>query len=890
MSLEGIKMEFFSKEKKLVFLLTAYIVGIFLFAGSTYFTTELFQSNDFMIGEATAKGVNVSARISNFYTLLLVGLLSFALFYLFLSKLFNAFINRITYKEELSTLIVLQILLAIFHFFSEEKSVTDAVLHLSIVFLVGLEIAQYYVKRQFEFFNDKVLKSLFLSLIALYLVTENIFITGTILFVLLILMKFKTIQNTFNGISVVLAALPLLLFITVEATLILNQNGYFNWHYWFSGCFVLLVLLIILYWRKINQHVLSQVIFNWQAPVVILGSCIYCIYSTTVPLSGDLFESANNLNPVMMSEVHGTTYFIDYISSHLMSDYFWMKLFTLFNGYQNDTSQVIYYGFSFSIYTLTIYYFLKVYFRSNFGVVVFMLFMPYVYFYLPNTYAFALIPLIFLDKFFSQRNPLFLWIYGVTSTLTIFWRLDLGIAVIGTAVVIFIFLFFMEKALRATLIKIATVLTVFYGLLFSLYYSLCSELVIEALHYFGGSQAHGHSQLTQETSNLFYLNYYILPILIGLCVLYLLIHFKKYRSEKFFWIVLFFASFYFFNFQRGLVRHSFFSMRELYIASFGWLVLLLVYLRFYRAKLSVTFFSALVIGGFLLSIYSVEHKKSLLNEKKSFSVNDLPRINGKKIDRATENTDFQSYTKPAVDFLRRELKNNETFFDFSNSPILYYHTEKRIPTQFSQSLQYIVDFYLQKECVERIQKHTIPWVVYSQTQEAFGDNIDGIPNGIRYYYVASYLIDNYRPSNGHGLFHLWKKKNGNEMDTTAHEVRREHWNLGLMPYFWKSNKNEPKLKFKRKVKIEVGSASIGDIVGGDFIQLTVKSETETVLRMWMKGQKYNDFFVQLDLKKGTNNYKFPVCGSYYLRSAINPVLEFQSDSTSEVLKIEILNQ
>ncbi len=890
MSSENLKEALFSREKKFIFLLSTYITCTLLFAVSANFSTELFHTNDFMIGEATVKGVNVSARISNFYTLLLFCLVTFAIFYGLFTKLMKSFIERIERKDELSTLLILQILLATFYFFNGEKSESDAVLHLSILFLFGLEITHYYFKKEFIFFKGDVLKSLFLSTIGLYLITENIFITGTVLLILLILFRIKKIQNKFNSISVALSALPLLLFITVEITLILNQNGFYNWQYWLTGSFVFLSLLSILYWRKINQKELSKIIFKWEAPVVILGACIYSVYSPIIPLSGDLFESANNLNPLMMSEVYHSTYYIDYISSHLMSDYFWMKLFALLNGYQNDTAQLIYYGLSFCVYILAIYYFLKEYFKSHFGIIIFMLFMPYLYFYFAYSYAFALIPLIFLSRFFSTKEVRFLWWFGITSTLTLFWRLDVGIATIGASVVIFVFLFLMEKKWRVTLLKIATVLILFYGALFTLYYSYCSDLISEALHYFGGSQAHGNSQLTPEKSNLFYLDYFILPGLISLCVLYLLFNFKKHKNENFFWIVLFFSAFYFFNFQRGLVRHSFMSMNESYITSFAWVILILMYLRLYKVKLSMALFSVFMVGGFLLSIHSIENKKSLLNESKSFSVNNLPKINGKKIVRATENIDFEEYTKPAVDFLKQQLKNDETFFDFSNSPILYYHTEKKIPTQFSQSLQYIVDIHLQKECVKRIQKVKIPWIVYSQTHEAFGDNIDGVPNGIRYYYIASYLIDNYTPSNNYGTFHLWKKKNENQTDTSAYEVRKEHWKLGLMPYFWKSNSNEPKLKFKRKVSFENGKAAIGNIVGGDFIQLTVKSEKETELRMWMKGEEYNDFFVQIDLKKGTNNYKFPICGSYYIRTANNPVLEFETDSNNKILKIEILNQ
>ena len=38
-----------------------------------------------------------------------------------------------------------------------------------------------------------------------------------------------------------------------------------------------------------------------------------------------------------------------------------------------------------------------------------------------------------------------------------------------------------------------------------------------------------------------------------------------------------------------------------------------------------------------------------------------------------------------------------------------------------------------------------------------------------------------------------EEKNENQTDTSAYEVRKEHWKLGLMPYFWKLNSNEPKL-------------------------------------------------------------------------------------------------
>lgn len=886
----NLKEDLFSIDKKLFFLLPAYVTCILLFGISVSFTTELFEESSFMIGEATAEGVNVAARISNFYTLLLIGLIGFTTAYFLFGKLLKSFIKGISRKSELSALLTMQILLGTYYFFSGKPSESDAVLHLSILFLVGLEVVQFVIKTEFSFLKDNVLKSIFLSVVALQLTIENIFITATALLALLFLVRIKLIQSRFNSISVVLTALPFLLFLTVEATLILNQNGFYDLQYWLTGCIALFIFISTLYLRKINRFELSRVIVNWQAPLVILGSCIYFSYSPTIPFSGDLFESANNLNPLMMSEVYHSTFFVDYISSHLVSDYFWMKVYTFLNGYQNDTAPMIYYSFSFVAYALTIYYFLKEYFKSHFGVVIFMLFMPFVFFYFTYSYAFALIPLIFLNRYFSKKEIRFLWWFGITATLTVFWRLDIGIATIGSAIIIFGLLFISEKEIRKSLIKIATVLLTFYGIIFILYNSNCSDLISQALHYFGGSQAHGYSKLSPENSNLFYLDYFILPGLISLCVLYLLFNFKKYKNEYFLWAVLFFAGFYFFNFQRGLVRHSFMAMNESYITSFAWVILGLLYLRFYKGKLSLGFFTLLIVSGFLLSIHSIENKNSLISEGKTFSVNDLPKIDGERVVRVTENKDFKKYTKPAVDFLKQQLKADETFFDFSNSPILYYHTEKKIPAYFSQSLQYIVDLHLQKECIKRLQNTKIPWVVYSQTYHAFGDNIDGIPNNIRYYHIASYLIDNYTPTNTRGLFHLWKQKDKSIVDTTIGEVRKEYWELGLLPYFWKSNINEPEFKFKRALKFEKNKVKIGKIVGGDFIQLTVNSTKDAQLKIWMKGEEINDFYAEMDLKKGKNKYKFPICGSYYLRSTDEPILEFETTIDSKVLKIEILNQ
>ena len=83
---------------------------------------------------------------------------------------------------------------------------------------------------------------------------------------------------------------------------------------------------------------------------------------------------------------------------------------------------------------------------------------------------------------------------------------------------------------------------------------------------------------------------------------------------------------------------------------------------------------------------------------------------------------------------------------------------------------------------------------------------------------------------------------------------------------------------------------MGKIEGGDFIQLRVKSEKEAELRMWMKVDEETKFNVTIDVKEGTYKYKFPLCGSYYVRKEKDPILEFELNPSSKLLNIEIVNQ
>ncbi|MGB0915113.1 MAG: hypothetical protein ACPGVI_03530, partial [Crocinitomicaceae bacterium] len=624
-------------------LLSSYITLMILIGVSSLFDVELDKTVPFMIGEATAEGVNVSARISNFYRLLLVGITAMVACYFLLDKLLNNFLSIIRRRNELVLLISLQLVLSVLNFFSDEVRLSSDILNLSIVLLFLIEIVEFFKPKKFEFLKGESLKSMLPAVVAMSISIENIFITSVLVVLLIFLLQIDSFRKKFQSIVVGISALPLLVFLVAESTLILNQNGMYALDYWMVGLIVLAVLFVVLFLVKLDRKSISTILFKWQMPLLLIGLTLFNSYAPTFTLANQLFEPANNLNPIMMSEIHQTTFFIDYISSHLLNDVLWMKLYVMFNGYHNDASPLIYYGFSTVLYVLAIYYFLVAYFKNAFGVVVFILFSPYLFFIISYNYAFGLLPALFLFKYIGTRDVKFLWWLGISATLSLFWRLDVGIANIGASLIIFVLLFVLEKGTRKSLIKIGSTLGVIYGGMLALYYVYCQDLIKEAIHYFSGSQGHGLSTLTEVESNLFYVDYYILPLVIGFLGVVLLLNLRKFKQDQFVWVILFLIGFYFFNFQRGLVRHSFMELNEAYVTSFGWLILLLIALRFISSRLSFVYFGVIVLMGMLFSIHSLSTNASVIDQGKMLSVNNLPNIEGKRVERSPMHPDYKTY-------------------------------------------------------------------------------------------------------------------------------------------------------------------------------------------------------------------------------------------------------
>jgi hypothetical protein len=97
------------------------------------------------------------------------------------------------------------------------------------------------------------------------------------------------------------------------------------------------------------------------------------------------------------------------------------------------------------------------------------------------------------------------------------------------------------------------------------------------------------------------------------------------------------------------------------------------------------------------------------------------------------------------DFLKGNFSEKATFLDFSNTPMLYFYTQRNVPSYFNQYMQNTVDEYLQAENLKKLSKMEVPVVVYANVPKSWFDCTDGVENSLRYYLIAEHIFQHYRP-------------------------------------------------------------------------------------------------------------------------------------------------
>ncbi len=906
-------------------------VFLFTLFSAAFLLLSFFQNPDFTLSnfdkivfsEATLNQFNINSRVLLFYKIVFAAILLIPLLCFVYFKLFCFVKLNLNFKKNISILS----LLGLFSIVSsvvglKANAITN--LLLAICFLnIFLAFLLLYKSKLFYYFQNKLntdfifagsLQILF-AIMFLFnsktVIFNNIELLYVICFILLTIIVltlkiiFKHSDEKIHFFMLSLALIPFLAFVSIELLFNIGHNNdiFIRYKLIFSLLFLAFVILFALRaFVKIKIRINSNKIFTlYFLPSLIFSLVFLFAYSPFVVQTSEIFELANLANSMMRVFKDKLIPFVDFMSSHLLYEqWFGIIYFSIF-GYNASLDFLAWEFFNTLIFYILAFFFIRKIVKDSAFAFFFVLTFPflssvfYVHIFVTVLVFFAIMK---IQKNQSIANYFVLF---TTVLLLIVWRIDTGFVALFSTV-ISLPLFFISEKTKFNFKKLGKSSLLFLSLLvllFSFFFILRSPSYIfenlkTAFHYISTNQAHGFTQLAHSYPHQFYVYYVLFPAVSVLAILYIIYslrnnNFCKPGEHKFYVLKasLFFFVCYLANAQRGLVRHSFMSFSEGFLVSTFFLAsaLLLTYLFYNRSttRRFVVFYSSayilfLFLKFFPLSEEEIQAQKAIQNP--GIRNMDIAFDNSVFLGRTIKNIDFENQCFADLKhFMDSNLNPDQSFIDFSNTPMLYYYCQREIPGYFNQNLQNTVDDFLQLQLIKSFDKEKFPLVVYSNYPPNWHDNTDGVPNPMRYYLVADFIYSNYEPFGVISNKSIWKLKTADfksknfEIDTLINNFHIFHYKYSslLLGNFLSSTTDSnfetiliskaEDSKNNRNFFININKMNV--VSSSLFLMLEISTENEfeeNFIHLRSEG-KYLGHFV-FNLKKGTHKYAIRLSNNY----------------------------
>lgn len=784
----------------IVLLLHAFSVACFIFV--CFFlpvSFELKNIKNLVISDATANGIDIGLRVGIVYKLIAAGTVLVLLLY-GLFRYLQAKMNfRYLQHDELILFSATGICLAFLQCMGLETitvlKIVQGIFWIRLILLLPVQpLARLTTvwRPQADFALSLILA--FLLLFAVFFLWgdhEGIRTKASIIYLLLVLAccGLQLVLYRLPGLTgnrkhlflLPLGGIPFLAFFATELMLYARQA--YGSHLNHKLLFVILCAgfyLIVYTWyfgfRKGKTYAPGKIIRNWFGPAALVAFVLLAFYTPVLQKQTETFEVANPANAVMNLFRFGEWPILDFMSSHLLSEQWYGFLYGALFGFNGQLDFMVYGFLNLVLFYVVLYWFLNRLFSRPLLSVYFILLFPYVYEVFYFSVFLAILPLFFSCNLLERPSPrsflgLFLLLFAM-----LLWKMDTGVAGLMASLVYFPILWI---AARKKFPWAAFLKAVFYfaiiilaGVLIAVWLR-SPELILNhfltALHYFTANQAHGYRQILDGFVQQFYIYHVLFPLVAVFLAMYIVFTLRRRAAAGLFpegFILL--ASLFLFllflaNLQRGIVRHGFAERGDIIPVStfFAALVLLIVYWsRAGRAAsrfaifYGSAFFLFILLKFFPLSTDPTLQETALTHNffQGSNAALHLDGYTG----RMEADTLFahENYTE-LKSFLDQQLKPEQTFLDFSNTPMLYFYCGRQVPGYFNQNLQNTVDDYLQLELLKQVNPRKVPVVVFANYPRTWNDATDGIPNVMRYYLVAEYIFNNYRPFEVMGNKSIW---------------------------------------------------------------------------------------------------------------------------------------
>jgi len=298
------------------------------------------------------------------------------------------------------------------------------------------------------------------------------------------------------------------------------------------------------------------------------------------------------------------------------------------------------------------------------------------------------------------------------------------------------------------------------------------------------SQAMGRLNLTMDSSHFFWL-YFLFPTSLLILLIFTVV-FKKMTLLKYpeRWILIFATLLWsMIEFNRSFERHTlpYSNDKQLYLFAIliGILGLLYTLKNIYLSRL----LTLLLLGG--LSIFQFSQAPFIT--PLAFQLTQWTQ------DTVKERTQLEipQQEREIVEFLKTHLKNQETFYDMSNTLSLYLALDKKFPTFIIPSLYHTGDkiqAQVLAELTELFKKDALKFIVFKRPPQSLShdwNNLDGVAQEVRSFQVTEWVYQNFKPCEVVGGYQIFCLKDN---DSASPSISQS-FDLVKLPQVW--NKSHP---------------------------------------------------------------------------------------------------
>lgn len=800
---------------KTIFFPVFAALSVFVVLWFSNYNHELFHFTDRVLGISTLNKIDVKLRISQFYKAFFCSFFTFTGTLLLSNYFFNTK-RRIRVEllliNYVSLIAVFSILLYVFN-----QNTKFSILFLSslisaliLTSTIKLIFKNWFVYSENFFFLWTGMISLSITVLLFYITGKTSSSGFLILFSLLIVfislifsiealeINFKLLYKTF----IFWITIPFFIFFSQELFLIFNQRGIQI----LKPEIILLIIGILisgitiyLFVKNRKQNSFSNIkhIKRLYITIFILSISFFAYYTAFGKEPGEMFEAANMSNSIMNLFHFGRFPVFEFLPTHLVRDLSYGYIYSFLNGYQADFSYTAY-RFLLTIVTILIFYFFVKKLTGKYIALLILLFFPFISVVTWGIKGalFLLVPLI-INRLYADISLKNFILFFLVLLLEVSWSPDSGSAsliILSISLIVIISLKYKKKLLKnlfnAFCIVFIPVIIIVTAIILIKDIDFIDNIKTALEFYSSSPQARGLSEISKEYNSLFIFHHIVSPFLVLSISAVLILKSKTFfKKNPFLFIsVITIAFFYLLNFQRGLTRHSFYEGNDTILSSLLFLLIAL-YTFWFNIKskiLKSSFFVAVLVFlvlGFKLK--PINKKFDLISELQNKIEKPVEQLYADSPVKRVKTNDLYSKNKDFITFIEENTQKGETYFDFSNHPVLYFLTQSNTPVYFLHFLA-VTNDNLQEKMIKELSEQNIPFAIFSSYPETWWDKTDQVKNSVRYYKIAEYIYQNYTPYTIINKHVIWKKK-GHIINANYDLTIPDNSNvyaLKKLPYVW----------------------------------------------------------------------------------------------------------